>query len=183
MKLFSEKGFRGTTTREIAGAVGVSEPVLYEHFRTKGDLYNAIIDSTTTQGSPILEAFREKYSRSSDDRAFFTDLATAVFQWYSEDPTFIRLLLFSNLENHEMRDMFHERMACAFFGIISDYIERRMAEGGFRKVDPLLAARAWAGMVAHYALTGLVFGCPLPNRNEEVIEGMVDIFLGGLCAH
>ena len=45
MKLFSERGFRGTTTREIASAVGVSEPVLYQHFPSKGDLYTAIIET------------------------------------------------------------------------------------------------------------------------------------------
>ena len=41
--LFSRKGFRGTTTREIAGAVGVSEAMLFKHFATKEELYAAII--------------------------------------------------------------------------------------------------------------------------------------------
>jgi AcrR family transcriptional regulator len=183
MKLFAEKGFRGTTTREIAAAVGVSEPVLYEHFSTKADLYKAIIDGVITRGTPFLAAFRDRYRELRDDRAFFTDLATAVFRWYSEDPTFIRLLLFSNLERHEMRDMFHERMGNCFIEMIAEYISRRIAENGFRKVEPMLAARAYAGMIAQYALTGIVFGCGLPLKNEEVIEGMVDIFLEGLCAN
>src|SRR4051812_48537271 len=99
MKLFAERGFRGTTTREIAAAVGVSEPVLYEHFNTKRDIYSAIIDHTVNLGTPLLEAFREKYSTADNDRAFFTELASLLFGWYSQDPTFIRLLLFSNLEN------------------------------------------------------------------------------------
>jgi TetR/AcrR family transcriptional regulator len=41
--LFSRKGFRGTTTREIARAVGVSEAMLFKHFATKEELYAAII--------------------------------------------------------------------------------------------------------------------------------------------
>lgn len=44
VKLFSEKGFRGVTTRELAAAVGVTEPVLYQHFETKRDLYRALIE-------------------------------------------------------------------------------------------------------------------------------------------
>lgn len=183
MKIFAEKGFRGTTTRELAAAAGVSEPILYEHFKTKADLYKAIIDYVITQGTPILEAFREKHRESHDDRSFFLELGSCLFQWYSQDPAFIRLLLFSNLEHHEMREMFHERMGNVFFGIIAEYIERRINEGGFRKVDSMLAARAYAGMTAHYALTGIVFGCALPKTNDEVIEGMVEIFLEGLCAH
>jgi AcrR family transcriptional regulator len=183
MKLFAEKGFRGTTTREIAAAVGVSEPVLYEHFKTKRDIYSAIIDCTINAGTPLLEAFRGKHIHSHDDRAFFSELASLLFGWYSKDPTFIRLLLFSNLENHEMRDLFHQRMSGQFFGLIADYIERRVAEGGFRRVDPTIAARGFAGMIANYALTGIVFGCPLPASNEEIIHELVGIYLEGLCTH
>src|SRR3954470_3888140 len=44
MRLFSERGFRGTTTKEIAQAAGVSEAIIFRHFATKEDLYTAIID-------------------------------------------------------------------------------------------------------------------------------------------
>ena len=44
-RLFSERGFRGTTTRALAEAVGVTEPVLYEHFKSKYELYAAIIEA------------------------------------------------------------------------------------------------------------------------------------------
>jgi TetR/AcrR family transcriptional regulator len=33
--LFSKKGFRGTTTKEIAQAAGVSEAIIFRHFETK----------------------------------------------------------------------------------------------------------------------------------------------------
>src|SRR5215216_1660141 len=44
MRLFSERGFRGTTTKEIAAAAGVSEAIIFRHLATKDDLYTAIID-------------------------------------------------------------------------------------------------------------------------------------------
>src|SRR5215208_8490986 len=44
MRLFSERGFRGTTTKEIAQAAGVSEAIIFRHFATKEELYTAIID-------------------------------------------------------------------------------------------------------------------------------------------
>jgi len=44
MRLFSERGFRGTTTKEIAQAAGVSEAIIFRHFATKDELYKAIID-------------------------------------------------------------------------------------------------------------------------------------------
>ncbi|MCL4784002.1 MAG: TetR/AcrR family transcriptional regulator [Bryobacterales bacterium] len=42
-ELFARKGFLGVTTRELAGALGVTEPVLYEHFPSKRTLYDEIL--------------------------------------------------------------------------------------------------------------------------------------------
>ena len=50
MRLFSERGFRGTTTKEIATAAGVSEAIIFRHFATKEELYTAIIDHKACSG-------------------------------------------------------------------------------------------------------------------------------------
>jgi AcrR family transcriptional regulator len=41
--LFAARGFRGTTTKEIAKAAGVSEALLFKYFPTKRALYAAIL--------------------------------------------------------------------------------------------------------------------------------------------
>ena len=45
VRLFSERGFSGTTTKEIANAAGVSEAMVFRHFASKDELYSAILDS------------------------------------------------------------------------------------------------------------------------------------------
>ncbi|GEM_PF-1264654 len=42
--LFSEKGYRGTTTAGIAKKAGVSEVTLYRHFQTKKDLFRTCLE-------------------------------------------------------------------------------------------------------------------------------------------
>src|SRR5437588_2066460 len=42
-RLFAEKGFHGTTTRELAEAAGVSEALLFKHFPNKEALYGAMM--------------------------------------------------------------------------------------------------------------------------------------------
>src|SRR5918993_2746894 len=98
LRLFAERGFRGTTTRELAAAVGVTEPVLYEHFKTKRDLYSAIIEEKANSGLAALQALHDRYTGNEDDSGYFNALGQAIIEWYTKDPTFIRLLLFSNLE-------------------------------------------------------------------------------------
>ena len=44
-KVFAEKGFHGTTTRELAKAARVSEALLYKHFPSKESLYSAMLAS------------------------------------------------------------------------------------------------------------------------------------------
>src|SRR3982751_707968 len=45
LDIFSRKGFGGTTTKEIAAAAGVTEAIIFRHFPSKADLYNAFLDS------------------------------------------------------------------------------------------------------------------------------------------
>src|ERR1035441_8217480 len=44
LDFFSRKGFGGTTTKEIAAAAGVTEAIIFRHFPTKQDLYNAVLE-------------------------------------------------------------------------------------------------------------------------------------------
>jgi AcrR family transcriptional regulator len=47
LTLFAERGYHGTALSEIAGALGVRTPSLYNHMRSKHELLAAIIDATT----------------------------------------------------------------------------------------------------------------------------------------
>jgi AcrR family transcriptional regulator len=47
LTLFAERGYHGTALSEIAGALGVRTPSLYNHMRSKHELLEAIIDATT----------------------------------------------------------------------------------------------------------------------------------------
>lgn len=64
-RVFAEKGFDGTTTRELADAAGVSEALLFKHFPTKQALYAAM------QVACCSEQDRSRYSRLArlDDSA------------------------------------------------------------------------------------------------------------------
>src|SRR5438128_1482327 len=42
-KLFARTGYEATTTAAIAYAAGVTEPILYRHFKSKQELFVAIV--------------------------------------------------------------------------------------------------------------------------------------------
>ncbi len=46
-KLFARTGYEATTTSAIAEAAGVTEPILYRHFKSKQELFVAIVRSVS----------------------------------------------------------------------------------------------------------------------------------------
>jgi len=44
LEVFATHGFHGASMNDVADAVGVTKPVLYQHFDSKRDLYQALID-------------------------------------------------------------------------------------------------------------------------------------------
>jgi AcrR family transcriptional regulator len=181
IKVFSEKGFRGTTTRELAAEAGVSEPVLYQHFATKSDLYAAIID-TKSQEVQRLTAGIQAHLALGDDRAFLVHLADVILDFHEHDPGYLRLLLFSGLEKHEFAARFHERQSRGFLQAVTGYIERRAQQGAFRAtIDPALIAMSFIGMVAQYGLDRTIAEKnEWPPDRAAVVNGMVSIFLEGI---
>jgi AcrR family transcriptional regulator len=182
IQLFAEKGFRGTTTRELAAAVRVTEPVLYQHFRTKKELYSAIIEaescSAEVDASGVLAL-----AQADDDRAFFIAIGNLILSRFEADPKLLRLLLYSALERHELSDMFFDRVVSGFLKKVAGYIRRRARSGAFRPVNPDAAARALVGMFHYHGLVWMLhpgrFG--KPNRRKLVHE-LVALFLDGIAA-
>ncbi|MCA9294077.1 MAG: TetR/AcrR family transcriptional regulator [Phycisphaerales bacterium] len=65
VSLFAERGFGGATTAELAKAAGVTEPIIYRHFRSKKDLFIAVIQRA---GRLTLDLW-EHQLRDTDDPA------------------------------------------------------------------------------------------------------------------
>lgn len=54
MKLFAEKGFSNTTTKDIAAALGIKDASLYNHFRSKQEIFDAAVESYTGELAILL---------------------------------------------------------------------------------------------------------------------------------
>jgi AcrR family transcriptional regulator len=178
--LFSRKGFRGTTTREIAEAVGVSEAMLFKHFATKEDLYVAIIETKSHVGrlmGTIVEA-----AERGDDAEVLRTLAREMIARTQADPTLMRLTFFSALEGHALSDMMFRSRVQQLDDFLSGYIARRIAAGAFRDVDPLQAAWNFMGMVAYYIQLLELFKQKAPRQltSDQAVEEMVQLFLNGV---
>lgn len=181
IELFAEKGFNGTTTKEIAERAGVNESLIFRHFSTKRELYGAIIEKKI-EDEPGVETDILNNMDSKDVKLFFTAIAERMFQKCGKDPSFIRLLHFSALEGHELSDMFFDTYVEYVNMLLCDYIEKRVKDKTFKKINPLCASQAFIGMIVNRIIERELFGAK--NRKDveekEVIETYVSIFLDGI---
>ncbi|HYC21743.1 MAG TPA: TetR/AcrR family transcriptional regulator [Candidatus Bathyarchaeia archaeon] len=68
--LFAERGFAGTSVRDIAGRVGLNQASIYNHFSSKQALYEAVLDRGLRPLAEILgAAAHDAFSRQASDRA------------------------------------------------------------------------------------------------------------------
>src|SRR5437867_1804318 len=180
MQLFAKKGFRGTTTRDLAAQAGVNEAIIFRHFSTKEELYSAILEHKAGEDRDAHSEELDRLAAGRDDEMFFQAVGRTFLERHAHDATFMRLLLFSALEGHQLSKMFVASMAGR--NPIANYIRRRIEEGAFRAVNPELAARAFFGMFASFVLWREVFGQKEIRSydREEVVRTFVSIFLSGV---
>jgi TetR/AcrR family transcriptional regulator len=179
---FAQKGFSGTKTKDIAAAAGVSEAILFRHFASKEDLYQAILDSKETrEGTSLRVQELEKLAARRDDRGLFLKLGSAIVGSFREDPAFHRLVLYASLEGHLLASLIRERFGLPMGNFLRRYIVLRQKEGVFHKCDPSIVMNFACGVFVHYAMNHHLFGAkhsPLPD--EAVVKQMVTLIMRSL---
>jgi AcrR family transcriptional regulator len=182
MRVFARRGFRGATSARIARAAGVSEALVFKHFGSKEGLYRAIIERKIEGlGEGI---FPREAAARGDDEAVLRTMAGNLLGNMEQDPSLLRLLLFSALEGEALSAIFTEVRVTKVIRFLADHLRRRMEAGALRAEDPELAAVLFLGQIAHFALCRQVFGLEAVAaiRRDAVVDQAVATALDGLRA-
>jgi AcrR family transcriptional regulator len=178
-RIFAEKGYANSTTKEIADAADVAEGTLYNYFGGKREILIAVADETQT---PLQQAVH--HAQVLEDRAAMISMFESAFDISETRLPFVRTLL---TESWIDDGILHEFLAIRLRRIaqpIQAFIAERVASGAFRPVDPAIGARVAIGMFAGLIAPSLRGLEPLPSREERraLAEAIVDILLDGVRA-
>ncbi len=88
-ELFSKHGFDKTSMRAIASAAGVTTPVLYDHFKSKADLYTTLLQ----MHADALIAHWAFPADISNPEQLFMAAISAFLEWIEEHEQGWRMLL------------------------------------------------------------------------------------------
>jgi AcrR family transcriptional regulator len=88
-ELLEEGAFHESTMEEVADRAGISRATLYQHFRSRLDLVDAICESFAV--NPALVEVRQTVELDDPDAALAETVAASVRFWASEDPVLAQL--------------------------------------------------------------------------------------------
>jgi TetR/AcrR family transcriptional regulator, biofilm operon repressor len=135
LDLFAEKGFFGTSLRDVATTVGVRESALYNYFAGKDALFDALL--TAQQHSKIERLAPLADGTITDGRALLLDLALATLSSFVEprEQKLFRILMSDGIRLAKVgRINLPERMSPGREQL-HDIMRRLIREGWLRRAD------------------------------------------------
>jgi len=178
LKLFYLKGYNGATTKEIAQEAGVAEGTIFRYFKTKKDLLLSMAVPI------IIESLTDlmKKVAGQDDETVLTALLKNRLQLINENMDIVKVIFIESQFHPELRERFVGEVVQKAAGMMEQYINKRVAAGEYRNINPKIAVRALAGMLMIFlAWRELLKGDKFEAFNDdEIIGEIVRIFLYGV---
>ena len=176
LHLFAEKGFHGTSMRDIARSADITEGLIYHYFESKRDLFRAIIDEYSFL--PLLRTLPQ-LAEQLDLRALLIVLARGFFDVMRQNTEITRLLLQEVQVFPEEKEAFFADMVGESIGELAKILEDRMNERARAKVDPHMAARLFFNALLAFFVEQEILGGKhmLPADESSYVEHLVDMFV------
>ena len=130
-KEFSDKGFFGARIDEIARTAGVNKRMIYAHFESKEGLYQQILLTTYKRVAECESSF---YIDNLEPTEAIRNVVHTYFRFLKETPSFVRLLMWENLNG--AKSLFGDevrKLKAPTLDYITREIRRGKAMGVFRE--------------------------------------------------
>lgn len=170
--LFSEVGFSGTSTRDIARTAAVNDATVYRHFSSKKDLFAAVLETELRKLSVRADLLMH-VTNAEDFQSALRIIFELLIEALAGQPRLLRLLQFSVLEFGDiMQPLYHKYLGELLDGAAA-YLESSQERRPFLSGDPRAMVAAFAttvvGMQTLYPLFGgeQLPGLPTGDSAEE----------------
>ena len=128
---------------------------------------------------------RELVQSMSDSREVLVAIAEILLDRTEDDAAVTRLLHYSALRNRELSEHFFWIYGLEKLELLAGHIRHGIEAGYLSRVNPVIAARAFLGMIVYHYLLEELFGVPRGRSlsTRELAEKLVGIFLEGISAN
>ena len=177
---FAEKGYAATRIDDVAKRAGVSKGLTYLYYKTKEDLFKAVIRNVVVKRVDSLIEGVESTTLSSEEFLRGPFLAFAKKVPGSPVAVVVRLLVAEGWRHPDLVAYYYDNVVARGLGAIRSFIERGVERGEFRRDALELQPHLFIAPVLTSVLWRLIF-TEKPLDSDQLIETQVDLLLERLA--
>ena len=177
LELFAAKGYDSVSVGEIAGAVGIKAPSLYNHFPGKQAIFDAIVESTAAQYEADTGKIDIHVENAARDVLVFAEITAEglfekvrqIFEYSLHNQRirrFRRMMTMEQFRSPELAALYSERYVDRVLAYHAGIFRALMASGEIRPQDPDTLAMMYTAPV----LTLIAVCDRQPEREGECLE-------------
>ena len=147
LTLFSENGYGNVYVAQIAEAVGIKAPSLYKHYKSKQDIFNAILDEMKKSYDKQASMLNISGEDAVSDAKVYSDIgedelvrmATGLFLYFLHDEyaqKFRKMLTIEQFRDSELAHLLTKEYADDPLSYQSAMFSMLCEKGVLRKYDP-----------------------------------------------
>lgn len=178
LKLFSQKGYLGATTKEIAKEAGIAEITLFRHFPSKEKLFEEVIN--TYSFLPALKELMPEILRMSYEKAL-TEIAKRFLETLSSRKDLIQIMHSEIQRYPEKIHKIYHTFIDELFKILASYFNEMQKRKILKNFDTEFGARAFLGMFfSYFNVHEMMMHKKYRHIDKDtIIKEFVKIFVGG----
>lgn len=157
LDLFAANGFAATRMEDVAARAGLSKAAIYLYFPDKTALLAAVMDEAVAGNLHQVEAAVAAHEGPAGALLEALLARMALLMRNSRLPDLAKLVIAESRAQPAIGRLWLEHVIARAFPLICNVIERGIAAGEFRKVDPAMTARCLVGPMLLAALWRSVF--------------------------
>lgn len=176
--LFLEKGYHGTSMRQIAKEAGIALGGIYNHFSSKEEIFVSVL-LLHHPYYDVLPAMKAACGETIE--SFVQDAATRMVGNLDNRQDFLNLMF---IELVEFNSQHIPQLFRTIFPHIMEFAQRFMESSQEIRAIPIpILVRAFIGLFFSYVITEIIIGRQLPPEMQEgALDHFIDIYLHGILA-
>lgn len=175
-RLFLERGYHGTSMRQIGQSAGIALGGIYNHFESKEAIFTAVILAHHPYYD-VIPAMQSAQGETVEE--FIRDAAHRLVSNLDERLDFLKLMF---IELVEFNGQHIPQIFESFYPDVLEFAQRfANSRDELRSIPAPILVRAFLGMFFSYFITELMMGQFLPDEIDgNTLDHFIEIYLHGV---
>jgi len=176
---FAEKGYAATRIDDVAKRAGISKGLTYLYYKTKEDLFKAVVKNVVVRRVDTLIGNVESTDLSSEEflRGPLLDFMKKVPG--SPIAVVIRLLISEGPRHPDLVDYYYDNVVARGLGAIRDFVARGVERGEFRRSALKTQPHLFLAPMMLSMIWRLIFA-DKPLDTDDLMESQIEMLLAQL---